>query len=367
VADDSRVAKLAPPGEATAPAARRFAALALGFGLTLLSSLAAINIAVDPWAQWGSPVGIPPRSVPDVFQEKLELYRAYDPAPSIVVLGSSRAANFDPDDIPGAAPGTGFNFGLLAVRSREVDIVLRWLVAQEDSPERVLLVLDQFGARAGARLEILASPAYDDYTGHPRPASVTWTRLQDSIGVHLTTDTVKSVVHALGPGTAPAFGRSDPDGVWRRPALEQSIAAGSFNLTQVIERDYRHTEMVRQTGQDAPFDLAAAQGLAAAVSAALDAGIAVDVVVPSYAPLAIEKLETLDDPWLRTREWIEVLRPVCTHGMRLFDYTQGAGLGLDPNGYWDGSHMMRGNAAVILRAMDAGIDDACQDSFLRAG
>lgn len=354
------VAKLAV---GPAPSGAAFTAVALLVMAALLGAAVGVTVAVDPRGEWGSPMGYQPLVLADPYQHKLDLYRAYgEEPPELVLLGSSRMATFDPDDWPGASANGSFNYGLSGAGGHDLEVVLRHLLADDEDLQTLVLNLDAFSLLDGRRSTVLQSTAYDDLTGHPPPTQPLAGRLLASATARHVYESAEVLRRTHLTGYPEPHWTFDPDGLRHEPGTDRQRAAGTFDLDAVVADQYTPVQLRDFTGQTRDYDDDLAQRIADLLRGALLRGVEVHLLFPPYAPAALDRLETLPDPWQRIRQMTGSFLPLCGEGLHLHDFTDGDALGLDPTGYYDGHHLTPENARLVLEAMAAGVGDLCSGS-----
>lgn len=350
------LAKVAIP-ETPAARARAFAVAAVLLTVLGVAGVVAANVAVDPRDEFGSPLGLQPVVQPDPAQSKLDLYRALAVPPSAVVVGSSRAIALPPQELGPAA----FNFAIVGAGVADALLVYDFLVRDDPALERVVLNVDVFGVTVDRQSRLAPSSAYDDLTGSPRPDPARWRLIPGTVDALYVRDSLRALQYTATEYPRPLVS-TEPDGLQRVPTADEAIAAGRFDLAGAIAKQYTAETIPSFAGERRPLDQDALADLRAAMADASARGLAMDVFLPPYQPDVLEVLSGRPVFVQRLADLQSALVEGCLPGIRVFDYTDGSAIGLDPGGYYDGHHVDPANGARILAAMETGAGNLCGGS-----
>jgi hypothetical protein len=334
---------------------RAFALATLGLTVLMLAGVLTTNVAVDPRAEFGGPLGLRALA-PDAGADKLALYEELDRPPSAVVLGSSRAAALPPEVLGEG----GFNFAVNGGGMADEVLVYRFLVQDDPVLRRVVVNIDVFGITEGKQVRLTESGAYEPLTGQSRPGPGL-ASFASTLSVGYTKDSARSLLYNWVTGFPEPRTTLEADGLERRPAEDAARAAGTLDLTGVVERQYADEELPALAGERGPPDPEVLAGLRWMIQDALDRGLRIDVFLPPYHALALERLQSRPIFHERVQAVHDLATPLCAPGLHFFDYTDGSSIGLDPEGYYDGHHVTPENGRRVLEAMDALHGDLCAD------
>jgi len=166
-----------PSPATSAPAARRWFALALGVAVAILVAVGAFNAYIDPFQQFRIATRYPPRyytSLHRYIAPGLAKNAAYD----TLLTGSSIVENTRNDTIGRTCGGVGLNVAMPALTGYEQGLILRTALAARRL-KRAIVVLDftGFGGAPGAR-HPLAGPLptylYDRNPFNDFPYLLSW-------------------------------------------------------------------------------------------------------------------------------------------------------------------------------------------------
>jgi hypothetical protein len=330
--------------------AGRFSGLAVVAAALGCALVVAGNVAVDPRAEFGSPLGLRPLVLPDSAQAKLDLYDALPAKPDTVILGSSRALPLPPASLPADA----FNFAIAGSGVADSVIVYGFLVRDDPALARVVLSVDVFGFSEAKQVRIEASPSYERFTGEPQPGPrARWETLPGTLSSGYTQDTLRVLAYTGVTGYPPVDVALAPDGLWHRPVADRQRALGTYDLEATIAAQYSGEDLLAFAGESSPPDPETLDALQALLEDAARRGVQVDVLLPPYHPSALDLVEARAVFHERLGELRSLLLAHCGPTLEVYDYTDGAAIGLDPDEYYDGHHATPANGARILEAMQA--------------
>ncbi|HEX6106745.1 MAG TPA: hypothetical protein VFZ26_14250 [Gemmatimonadales bacterium] len=342
----------------TGPGDRAFVATFLAVFAGLTCALAALVRLTDPLAVFGT--GLLPPVVSADRDFKATLYRAADPRPGIVVLGSSRVKTLRPACIESLAGAPAFNFGVNAGVAEDYVAIVRYLRREPRFAVREMLLgadPEAFTGEPGAGRALLASRLLGDHapliaaTSLPLPVSAA----ADFLAWETVAAAFRSLRrHAFPGGELPqeAIGR---DGWQTHPRWDAELAGG----------DFAQPARVRESVAAVSTRYRGGLRLTASRLALLDtllhearaAGVMVTAFIPPVHPELERSAGTL--PGL-TAEMVAVLERAERRGLlRYVRTSRAAGYSTDPGLYYDAVHMMARNGDRLLAWLYRGGEAAC--------
>ncbi len=320
--------------------------------------LIGLNVVVNPRSDFPFDTFQP--LIPNTHQIKLDLYEEYleEGAPDAVILGTSRARRLDPQAIEDAGYGRTFNFAIEAAEIEDELAVWRWLIDQDEAPERVLLLLDLDQLRGGQplSLRLATNPELKPYTD-VRAGFLDYAQWAAFYATKpdYVRDTGTVLWYSLVgfPETRIAYdadgGLADKDG---DPERYVNTTRGQQNLRPFLEQ-YWKDYLGFQTPAAEKSRLF--QQLVGEVRAS---GAAVDIILGPLQPDYLEVLEART-PFSRLHAaTIQGLLQLCGEA-RVFDFTYPETLGIDPNQFVDGVHYQGENVERIIAGLGNSALDLC--------
>jgi hypothetical protein len=124
----------APPD--SSPHDGGFLRVFLATTVALLAAVALLVLLTDPLGRFGT--GLLPPVVSSDRDQKAALYRAREPAPEIVVLGSSRSKTIAPACLQQLTGQTAFNFAVNGAGTEDLVAILRYMRSADGSRLRTI-------------------------------------------------------------------------------------------------------------------------------------------------------------------------------------------------------------------------------------
>lgn len=193
----------------------------------LLGLLVLLVLLTDPLGRFGT--GLIPPVVSSDRDQKAVLYRARQPAPEIVVLGSSRSKTIAPACLQQLTGHTGFNFAVNGAGTEDLVAILGFVQAQRGSrvhtlyagvdPEMLQSVGGVHRALEGSRYLARYAP------GGVAPAGGTLGA--DLFGWQAVSAALRSIGSRLVSGEQLPEFALDPDGLQHYPRAEAALRQGA--------------------------------------------------------------------------------------------------------------------------------------------
>ncbi len=324
--------------------------------------LVSLNVVVNPRSEFPFDTFRP--LIPNTHQIKIDLYEEYldtDGPPEAVVLGTSRARRLDPASLE-AQYGPTFNFAIEAAEIEDELAIWRWLVAQGDAPDRVLLLLDLDQLRGGQAisLRLATNPDLKPYTDVKAGLLdyAQWAAFYAAKPDYVAdTFTVLWYTVAGYPASRVAY-EADGGLAAKEPDTDRFIntTRGQQALRPFLEQYWRD-----YLGYEAPA-AHKSRLFHQLLEEIRQEGASIDVIL---APIQPDYLDTL-----RRRTPFDTMHDTTIRGLlqlcgdiRVFDFTYPDILGVDANQFVDGVHYQGDNVGLIL----AGLQDPSLDLCSQAG
>lgn len=315
--------------------ARRFTLVFLLVVLLGLSTSVAAAIVVDPSRIFRT--GWIPSVLANDIETKPVEFRAIEPPPRAVVLGSSSVMKLRPACIEQLTGLPAFNFGLSGAVVDDMAVALRFIRSQGRAPIRELIIgidVEAFDGRLSPIQGRRWPVEVRDYLGAGSGLSFdsATSTLFGWKAFRLAGTTLWHHLHAGEPAQV----SYSHDGFITYDVMEAQMRAGTFSPQQ---------KSVDVTGYAALSKPRVAQ-FREMIAAAHTAGADVDVFIPPSSP----RNQSLLAP--RARDVDALLSELERAGMiRYLRIARIEDVGGDPTGYFDGVHMIEANASRVLLAM----------------
>jgi hypothetical protein len=151
-----------------------FAAVIFG----AIISAGIINYVVDPYDLYGVDLFAPIEV--NQYAAKLDMFRAYEPPPSALILGNSRVKAFDPNVVENYTGTKCYNWGLGFASTEVLLAELKIALDEEHAPiEMIVLGIDpiMFNTKVAIPKQARVEPGYTRYFA-PRPVlTANWERM----------------------------------------------------------------------------------------------------------------------------------------------------------------------------------------------
>lgn len=342
--------------------ALRFFAAVMVLVVVQFAGVVALNVVVNPHAEFPTRVVRP--IVQETVGEKVDLLAAFDPDPTVVVIGSSRSMAWPANVI---ANGTGFNFGISAATIKDLAILWEYVVQQRGAPDLLILNVDPFSLRppeSGYESQVLDSSAAQEVAGRAPSTGAYVERALQSYSWAYARDSLRALQFAYVTGS-PVFHRAfEPDGVQHWPLEEAKMAQGAFDVEATVTEDAKaRLPKIYATaavyGHQLPVDDAQVDRLHTLFDRIVANGTRVWAVMGPIHPIGLDYIE--DDPGFTQFQgaMTELLLSHCGPLFQAFDYTNITSYGGDPAGFFDSVHPTVENGARLLEAAAAGRGDIC--------
>jgi hypothetical protein len=324
---------------------RTFLAIVLA-GLALSVSLA---VLVDPLQTFGT--GRIPSILTNEREEKTTAFLHADPAPQLVVLGSSRVYKANPTCLRELTGLPSFNFGLGFARIEDELAVMRFIHDRGRVPLKQVIIgldVDAFDHQ-DVDQRTLSSKSLRRYIDGL--ATLSWDRASRSLfgmqGLHFG---LTSLWYHFRKHPPPKS-EIGADGFVTYKAWEDGIRKGTFDSTPLVNALARKLEFLSTANNFNELSRPRVAMFEELVRSAHAAGIEVRVFIPPLHPkiLAARAKSSLPE---RTREMEAMLERLQSQGLlTYFPIEHPEDYGTPKTGWFDGNHMTEPMTTKILLAM----------------
>lgn len=341
---------------AEGPGAAMFSIAVVAMTAIFLAATLGANIIVDPRAEFDSDRFVP--LVPDWPMAKLQGYQDLEPAPRILILGTSRGMDVP---APSGLENQTFNFAFPGGEVPAVELLLDYVQRSGHPPERIVYLVDQFALRKDILHKIRDSDVYPLISpdgGDPVPLVERLGKFPAALSLGYVQDTVRVLAYTYGSADAPSGPRFDRYGQLDHAALEGRLVSGQLDQAAAIEDIL--TRVLQPTfaegrGVDGPTR----EQFQALVEATTQAGIAIDIVFPPFHPDALPRVRAMPTFEEHYRELLETSAAACGPSVRVYDFTDPASFGAVPVYFSDAYHMTPSNGRRLIDAVEAGAGNLC--------
>jgi hypothetical protein len=317
---------------------RRWWELLIACGLLVAASLAALAAGGDSAGTWSTGVTIPqPEWTPEATAEPLpydrnlkgDLFDALQEPPELVVVGGSRAQRFAPSCIRDVTGLSAFNFALQNTRPEEAYAAASYMIAR--APDVKLRLLFAVQATTFSDRPVHPGLLYD-------PRFAQWFPPGFVAGQKAQQDTAEQ------PGLS-SYVRFSPRGCILYNTYDRSLENGRA-LDRALD-----AYLVRMVPKSAelPGDQTRSRFYFEKLLALFnERDVTPAIVVMPYHPRALEAFR--DAGWQRKHDTLLAY----LHGLedaydlRVLDYTEIESFGGVADHFYDGSHLTRQNARLLL-------------------
>jgi hypothetical protein len=340
----------------------RFWKIFIAAGAWLLATVALLNLIVDPFGMYGT--GLFPSMVSNRYLAKLTLFRADDPPPSALILGSSRVGMIDPDLVTEITGEKCFSWGVPIARAETFLAIIKIAIDEVGDPIDLVIVgaePEVFHPTSEVHPMAKFVPEFSGY-GDPLPwwsitvekvsRLFTMEQTEASIGV------ISAVLHGERVGDWIEWG---PDGF--------PVGMDPETTPRVIEEDFE-TRLKKglATYPDERFEISSFTHLSPErmryweefLQICEDNDIRIYVFMPPPHPKLLDRLYDLGAERIfdETSEYLE--RTVTEAGGTFRDFTRLESFGGDPNLFSDEVHLRKPNAELMLRNLLSDFPDRDQ-------
>lgn len=313
---------------------KQFCLVFLGLTLSGFGGIAAFNLLINPMDFYSTRI-IPPIVVND-NKDKQTLLQRMQPAPGVLVLGSSRSMKLDPKVIQELSGLPTFNAATSSASAEDVERMLR-LAIQSDRvrPKLVILGVDLEMVKAGE--VVLTDGRYE------------WFQAVQSLSVEQTVLSVRSL--RLWSRRVPprSTRRLDPDGYLHNLVFEDQLQSGRFDLERNMETTMQEYEAYWKKYQSISAERMKL------LESVLRLCRAYDIHVISFAtPLHPRMRLFLEERGYRSRktDFEELWKVLCARwNAKYLDLSDPISFGGSPSGFYDGVHVNEANAGLLVRRL----------------
>jgi hypothetical protein len=330
---------------ATAP--RRFCGVFLAAFLLGVGALAALNWAVDPYAQYGT--GWFPPVVLTSRAEKLALLDAFGP-PEALLLGSSRVMKFEPEYVHAQTGLRCFNASVYYGRCEDFLALLRASRTRFGSWPQLVIVgldVDAFVERPGPDARLLRNNRLRSEIPELLPWGARWGAVREL----WSWDQTKQSLGSLRRGAEIARWQADeesfaPDGLIEYHRRERERAAGTYDFAGPLDytqREYRRLYAGYQRLD--PMRVRAWQELA---ELCRHEGVELAAFLTTWHPEMASMQRDVGTFAARRDEVAALVRGALGSGGAFVDFTDVAAFDGDPAEFVDGVHPLESNTRRMI-------------------
>ncbi len=331
---------------------------------TLAGAILSLNVVVNPRSRFDSD-HYPPL-IPDYGASKMEAYNAMDPAPQIVVFGSSRSLKIAPTYLEERTGKTAFNFAIPGSSLEDALTLYRYMRDQGKAPEEVYFGFEEVQLSPEIVPKLPRSRAWQEITGE----SGLWADakvLYETINPGYVQDVGRVLYYAHVVGEFPEQRLIvDELGEGHYIAFENQIENGTFDLTAERERHWinearpTYVQALRvEQERDGALDAGKIAVLDTLIGEAAREGTQLTLFMTPLQPDALGQLRGLPGFDRVHDQAIEVLVDRCG-AIEVFDFTEIESFGGDGSSFYDNFHYRADNARLLVDAMLAGQAARCQ-------
>jgi len=320
------------------------------FGTLILIAL--FNIIVDPFDLYGVNIVEPWEF--NRYERKLELFKAYNSPPEVLILGSSRVETIDPDYVTMLTGKPCFNWGLTNGEPGSMLAALSMALNEYNAPiDTVIIGIDpstfnpEFEVNAQGRLV----HAYTRYF-LKEPA---WTQYSIKLGRLFTIEQIKGGLKALLRSVNPDKGREDkgydPDGKAVYNDKDELIKNGTFDLEKEMARQIPQFIEVRGFDRFTELSPDRKANWEAILKICRDKDLKLYVFISPIHPELWERIVEVggDKTYLEAVDYIK--GTVRASGGVYKNFTDPRSFGADLSFFYDSVRMRNENAERLISAL----------------
>lgn len=336
--------------------------LVLAFALSVPATVTAVgvlNVVVNPRSEFE--IHLFPPLLANEMQSKVDLFDARDPAPEVLIFGTSRSMTIRPSDLESLGRGSAFNFAAPSSRATDMLAVMRYAVATGRAPREIVFGVDLDRlSDEHANWQVRFSPKLGPYSGAPPTPEERREFVEPIFTASYTRDSLTVLTYSVVgyPERAAAI---DPDGVRHWPLKERLLTSG-YDVDAEIARDIaENPRALAYFNEQSPPQPDALAALALLVSEARAARIEVLFFLPPLHPRFEEALAGSPFEAALAAER-DALVALCRPGVRVVDATSVASFNGDPRGFYDAVHMTPENSRQLVAHVFDQASDLCGGS-----
>jgi hypothetical protein len=332
---------------------KHFAIAVLAWALVGLLVYGAGAAAVNPRGEFPWQLVQPISSEDPAY--KLWLLEHQPATPEVLILGSSRSQKVAPADVERVSGSTAFNFALADAYPEDALKVYRG-VGDDVRPREIIVGLDlnrlEPREDASQRTRYAFGPLHDDPS--PNDWADAFARTYTDLYARQAGGAVLEAVGVADAGLVDF----DDDGLAHYVPWETAQRRGTFDQDATIDAFLGGRSGYR------PFrglDEAHAQAVRDLVDEARADGVTVRVWLSPVHPRVEASYGNMSFPQYEAAAR-DLLVSLCAPGVHAHDLTDLATFGGRPEWFFDGSHMMQENTALVVEALYSGAGDLCAPS-----
>ena len=341
----------------------RFWKMFLAAGAWILAIVALLNLLVDPFGMYGT--GLFPSMVSNRYLAKLTLFRAADPPPSALILGSSRVGLIDPDLVTEITGERCFSWGVPVARAETYLAIMKIALDEVDAPIDLVIVgaePEVFHPTSEVHPMARFVPEFSGY-GDPLPW---WSITIEKVSRLFTMEQTQASI-----GVLKASIRGERVGDWIEWGPDGfPVGMDPETTPRVIEEDFE-SRLKRgiATYPDQRFEISSFTHLSPErmgyweefLQICEENDVRLYVFMPPPHPDLLDRLYELGAERIFEETGDYLHRTVIKAGGTFRDFTQLESFGGDPDLFSDEVHLRKPNAEMMLRAL---LSDYPQDESL---
>lgn len=341
----------------------RFWKVFIAAGAWLLAIVALLNLLVDPFGMYGT--GLFPSMTSNRYLAKLELFRAADPPPSALILGSSRVGMIDPDLAHEITGEKCFSWSVPVARAETYYAIMKIAIDEVGAPIDLVIVgaePEVFHPRRGVHPMAKLVPEFSTFIDRQPWWAIAVEKVSRLFTMEQTQASIEVIMAVMRGEKVGDWIEWGPDGF--------PVGMDPETKPAVIEEDFEtRLERGLATYPDLRFEVSEFTYLDPErmdywedfVQICEENGIRLYVFMPPPHPRLLEELYDLGakEIFEDTSEYLE--RTVTEAGGTFRDFTRLESFDGDPDLFSDEVHLRKPNAELMLREL---LSDYPQDESL---
>jgi hypothetical protein len=316
-----------------------------------------VNWIVDPFDLYGNDY-LPPWQQ-NRYTEKYDLYRAFDPPPEALIIGSSRVGSIDPEAIEQYTGYRTFHWGVPSAGVEAFNAILSLALERDDVDLNLIVIgVDPVSFEAGNPIQkqMLHEPHYTKYF------DITLKQELDGvirlITKEQTVNSLKVIFRSMGGEVMNTAQDHRADGMPLYSSREELIAEGKFDLQSNLD--------LRLAMYPDQFSCITGSSVISEhnkrlweefLSKCTEHGIKVAAFTPTMHPRLYDRMEYLG-AFPKYEEISSYLKETVEGSGGIYmDFTDLSSFGGDPDEFYDEVHMRRTNGNQMLSRLFADYDD----------
>jgi hypothetical protein len=319
--------------------------------LVFLFATIGLNYFVDPYGIYKS--GLFPTSEINYYQNKIQSYKAFDPPPQCLILGSSRVLAMDPQIVERETGRRSFNFAVPGAKAETFYAILRFAIDYNNPPIDTIIVgvdPESFHPTLPIQPESLFIDGISKYYIYdPQAKKTWWDKFTLLLTLEQTSESISSIQRVVKNMAGKPKMEFRPDGMQIWIQLNKQIEEGKFNLQERLdERVIKYPERSLMLSEFTSMSETREKYWQDFISICKEKNIKIYAFLPSEHPQLHELLMSLGagEIFGEVAEYLD--NTVESAGGTFRDYTDITGFDGDPSLFYDEIHMRPENGAKLL-------------------